>query len=439
VSGERPPTAVRLAALDEIEVTVEKLVAGGEGFARFEGIPIFVPRSAPGDRLRARLVERRPDYGRAEIVELLAPGPGRRPPPCPYFERCGGCDLQHLDDDHQVRYKAAAAVETLERLGGVELPGPPEVVAGAAWGYRLRTQLHTEVGPVDGREDVGGAVRVGYFARGSHDLVAVDRCPILAPELEAELARLPGLLAAAAGGGERLPRRLDLAVGDGGSDRGAITAAPMIEGLPHGEVALTLDGPPGVGELTYTYDARCFFQTHRELAGELMRRAVGAWEGETAYDLYAGVGLLALPLARRYRRVVAVEGDRVSARHARNNARRNRAANLQVEARAVESWIDRLPEGAARVVVDPPRAGLSRKVRHTLFRARPERLTYVSCHPATLARDLKGLRAAYRVESLALLDLFPQSGHVEAVVQLVAREREVSGHEAKKEEEKEAG
>ena len=96
-----PRAGQRLAELEEIELTIDRLVAGGEGLARFEGIPIFVPRSAPGDRVRARLVERRPDYGRAEIVELLAPGPGRRPAPCPYFARCGGCDLQHLEDERQ--------------------------------------------------------------------------------------------------------------------------------------------------------------------------------------------------------------------------------------------------------------------------------------------------------------------------------------------------
>jgi 23S rRNA (uracil1939-C5)-methyltransferase len=403
--GAAAPLGVRLAALDEVEVTVEKLVAGGDGFARAEGVPLFVPRSAPGDRLRVRVVERHPDYGRAEIVAVLAPGPGRREPPCPYFARCGGCDLQHLDDAVQARAKAAAAVETLARLGGVALPAAPELVTGAAWGWRLRTQLHLRPGP--------RGVEAGYFARGSHDLVAVDRCPILVPELEALLPRLPALLAPL---GEAVPRRLDLAAGDGGE----ITAAPAAAGLAHAEVTLAVPDPAG-GEFTLAFDARCFVQAHRGLGGALVARAVGPWEGEEAYDLYAGVGLFSLPLARRYRRVVAVEGDRVAARHARNNARRHRLAGIAVEPRAVESWIAGLPAGAERVVVDPPRGGLSRLVRHALFRLRPRRLTYVSCHAATLARDLRGLRAAYELESLALLDLFPQSGHLEAVVQLVAR------------------
>src|SRR6185503_2661320 len=174
---DRRDVALRLAALDEVEVTVEKLVAGGDGLARVDGIPIFIARSAPGDRARVRIVERRPDYGRAEIVELLAPGPGRREPPCPYFVDCGGCQLQHIDDALQVRYKAEALVETLSRLGGVAAPPSLEVVARQACASRPRTPLHT------GR-DAHGAVQVGYFARASHTLVPVRACPILDPALE---------------------------------------------------------------------------------------------------------------------------------------------------------------------------------------------------------------------------------------------------------------
>ncbi len=392
---DRREVALRLAALDEVEVTVEKLVAGGDGLARVDGIPIFVPRAAPGDRARVRLVERRPDYGRAEIVELLSPGPGRREPPCPYFVDCGGCQLQHIEDALQVRYKAEAVVETLSRVGGVKVPPSLEVVAGEAWGYRLRTQLHT------GRDAEGG-VQVGYFARGSHTLVPVRACPILDPALEAQIPTLPERLT-----GEP-PSRLDLLVGDGG----ALSAAPVVEDLPHGEVPLT------VGDFTYRLDARCFFQAHRTLVGRLVAAAIGGWEGAAAVDLYAGVGLFSLPLGRRYRSVVAVEGDRVSARYARGNAKRHRLPHVAVVPQAVESWVGQLPSGLDRVLVDPPRDGLATPVRKALLLRLPERITYVSCHAATLARDLRELLGRYRLESLALFDLFPQSGHMESVAQL---------------------
>ncbi len=392
----RGQAVARLAHLEFLEVDIEKLVMGGEGLGRYEGIPIFVPLAVPGDRLRVRLTQRRPDYARAAIVEVLVAGPGRRQPPCPWFERCGGCDLQQIEDELQPRLKAAAVEETLRRLGRLEMP-PPEVIAGDAWGYRLRAQVHAATG-ADGRTEVG------FFARGSRELVAVDCCPILAPELEAALRGVADALP------EPPPRRLDMAVGD----EGRWTAAPVVEGLPRGPVELT------VGEITYRYDARAFFQAHRGLLSRLIDTAVGPWRGEAACDLYAGVGLFSLPLARRYGRVAAVEVDSSAARYARINARRNGFEAIDVLTLRAELALARLPRPCDRLLVDPPRKGLSREVLEGIESLRPDRLTYVSCDPPTLARDLRRLTAVYRVESWALLDVFPQTGHMEAVVQLVA-------------------
>jgi 23S rRNA (uracil1939-C5)-methyltransferase len=391
----RPPAGVRLIEVEELELRIEKLVAGGDGLARYEGVPLFVPRSAPGDRIRARVVERRPDYGRAEILEVLEPGPGRREPPCPHFGECGGCDLQHLDEETQLRGVATAVVETLRRLSGLDLPAPREVLAGTPWGYRLRTQVHTAA-------DASG-VRVGYHARGSRRLVPIRRCPVLVPELEREVVELAGRL------GEPPPRRIDLAAGDGG----AVASSPPLPGLGGGDLRRR------VGEFEYAYDARCFFQGHAGLLEPLVERVTGPWTGETAFDLYGGVGLFALPLSRRYRRVVLVEGDRVAVRYARRNVRVARAESVETVGQAIESWIGRgLPDDADRVVVDPPRPGLSTVVRRLLVSRAPRRLTYVSCHPAALARDLRELAERYRVESVVLAHLFPQTGHMETVVQL---------------------
>jgi 23S rRNA (uracil1939-C5)-methyltransferase len=384
-----------LVELDQVEVTIEKLVAGGEGIGRFEGIPIFVPRSAPGDRVRVELFERRPDYGRGEIVELLAPGPGRREPPCPHFGACGGCDLQHLDEKTQLAQKSAALMETLTRLSGLAVPAPRAIVAGASWGYRLRAQIHT-------RRAAGGH-QVGYHARRSREVVPVRSCAVLVPELERELVTLGRRLPSAA------PARIDVAAGDGGT----VSYAPLLEGLPHGELSRR------VGSFDYAYDSRCFFQGHAGLLGALVEIVVGDATGATAFDLYGGVGLFSLPLARRYTKVVLVEGDRIASRFARRNARTAKLANVEVAALAVESWIGGgLPDGADRVVVDPPRDGLSPTVRSLLVGRAPRRLTYVSCHAAALARDLKALASAFEIESLVLVDLFPQTGHMEAVVQL---------------------
>ncbi len=402
VPGKRaaPPPGARLVGVNVAVLRIEKLVAGGEGLGRIEGVPLFVPRSAPGDLLRVRLTERHPDYGRAEIVEILEPGPGRRPDPLPELSRAGICDLQHLEDTWQTRLKAGAVRETLERLGGVRLPEGLEVVAGEPWHYRLRAQLHTVVDPAT------GVVQVGFYARGTHEVLPIERCPLLVPELEALLPDLPGLLA------DKPLKRLDLAAGEPG---GGVSVSPAVPGLPSGEVTLTVD------DITYGYDARTFFQGHRGLLPRLVDAVVGPWEGEEAYDLYAGVGLFALPLARRYRRVVAVESDTSATRYARNNVRRNRLSNVEVVSRVVETWLPALPQGADRVIVDPPRAGLAAEVCEALLKGRPRRLTYVSCHPAALARDLRLLSQDYAIEKITLFDLFPQTGHMEAVVQLTLR------------------
>ncbi len=394
-----PPPGAKLAGVEEITVRVEKLVAGGEGLARYEGVPVFVRRAAPGDLVRARLVERRPDYGRAEIEEILEPGPARRPDPVPELSLTGVCDLQHLEDRVQFQLKAEAVRETLERIGGVALPANTEMVMGDPWGYRLRTQLHTAVDPV------AGGIKVGYHARATNDVIAVARCPLLVPELEALLQELPQHLTPDS------PKRLDVAAGDDG----AVTLAPPVEGFPQGEVSTR------VGDFTYAYDARAFFQSHRGLLPRLVEIVVGSWTGETAVDLYAGVGLFSLPLARYYGKVIAVESDQAGSRYARLNIRRNKMSNVELVNRSVESWARGMPRDLDRVVADPPRGGLSREVLLPLMIARPARITYVSCHPAALARDLKKLVEAYEIEKVILIDLFPQTGHMETVVQLVRR------------------
>jgi 23S rRNA (uracil1939-C5)-methyltransferase len=379
--------------VDEIELVVEKLVSGGEGIGWYRGVPIFVPRSAPGDRLRVRIVERRPHYGRAEIMKILSPGEGRRIPPCPHFESCGACDLQHLSEEVQLKWKVAATKETLTRIGNLRLPEAQRIVQGKTWGYRLRTQLH-----VESRK----AVEIGYFERRSHRLVSIESCPVLMPALESFVLSLRHRLR-----GE-VPRRLDVASGDAGT----ITCSPPVGSLPRGEVAVTVEGD------TLAFDARTFFQAHRELLPQLVDSVVGKWSGESAYDLYSGVGLFALPLSKKYRRVVAVDGDRVAGRYAKKNGRQGRVRNLDVVSAAVESWVKSLPVGADRVVVDPPRAGLLAEVREILAERRPSRLTYVSCHPAALARDLGALARTYEIEELTFVDLFPQTAHIEVVAQL---------------------
>ncbi len=353
LSAERLEALAALAGINRLELTIEKLVLGGDGLARWRGMPVFVPRAAPGDV--------------------------------------------------QLGLKAAAARETLRRLGGID-PGQlaacrfEEPVGERPWGYRLRAQVHVVPRdirpPEDGRSDCDaadagtrqpgseGPVGVGFRRRRSHDLVLVDRCPVLAPALEKELRGLSSLPGDPAASSKKLPSRLSLATAGLGPDS-PVVAAPPVDGLPRGDVEMDLLGRK------LSYDARCFFQAHGGLLESLLQSAVGPFEGDAAVELFAGVGFFTVGLADRYGSVTAVEGESVAARYARNNLRRNRLRHCRVERSAVESWVDRrnggpgLEAGLDRVLVDPPRAGLSRKVRGALLSAAPRRLTYVSCDPAT--------------------------------------------------------
>lgn len=419
LSAQRLEALAALAGINRLELTIEKIVLGGDGLARWRGMPVFVPRAAPGDVVEARITERRPSYARAEIEEIKTPGPLRREAPCPFYERCGGCQLQHIEDAEQLGLKVAAAMETLRRLGGID-PAQlaacrfEEPVSERMWGYRLRAQVHVDANAEE-------SVRVGFRRRRSHELVFVDRCPVLAPALENELRGLPSLLGERAAA-SKTPSRLSLATAGLEPDR-PVVAAPPVDGLPGGELEIDLLGK------RLSYDARCFFQAHGGLLESLLLSAVGPFEGDTAVELYAGVGFFTTGLAERYRSVTAVEGESVAARYARNNVRRNGFRHCRVDRSAIDSWVDRrrggpgLEPGLDRVLVDPPRGGLSRKVRSALLNAAPRRLTYVSCDPATLARDLGDLTRDFDLESISFFDVFPQTAHLETVAQLVQRRR----------------
>ncbi len=428
-----------------MEITIEKLIYGGEGLAHHDGSTVFVPFVLPAERVTAAPVEQKKKFIRARLERLLEPSPDRASARCPHFGVCGGCDYQHIPYDAQLKFKTEILRETLRRIGRVEWPGEITTHASPPWAYRNRAQW--KVRPL-GEDGVGG-IGIGYFRANSTALCAVEDCAILSPLLLKTLLALRG--GAAAG---MLPRELrEIEAFAGGDDSKLLITAtfagfppraqelvdklrgilPEIESLLFHDPTrerMELDGPGYVeceaAGTTYRVGHFSFFQVNRFLAGGLARVvAEDEADGKLAFDLFAGVGLFSVPLAKHFARVIAVESNPAAARDLEANtsgrvARSGRV--IEVRSADVEQFLAKLKEKPELVVLDPPRAGLTPGIVKHLARIAPARITYVSCDPPTLARDLAAFaKAGYDIANVHMFDLFPQTFHMETVVGLRRR------------------
>ena len=393
---------------DETETVIERIVPGGFGLGFGGGRTLFVSRAAPGDRLRVRVEREHGRVAHASIVTILEPGPDRVPEAHPLLSRCGA-DFQHLRYDAQLTAKSGMIADSLRRIGGIALTDPvPVVPSPVVWQYRARAEW---------RHDPNQPA-LGYLESGTRRVIDLPEDPFVVPALGERYQQLRAKLEAG-----RLPEwatELRAAAGEDG-----ISFAPPLE-LPqplpvHATVA---------GE-RYEYDTDCFFQVNPFVLDALMTEAlryapeIGAPPSPAsrlAIDLYCGVGLFTVPLARRFGQVIGVEGQPRAAEFAMRNIAAAGLSHAHIRTDSVERWL----EGAYRshgrapfVLLDPPRAGLPAHGLRMLSRLRASRVTYVACDPSTLARDLKGLLASgYELVSIAACDMFPQTHHVEIVAHL---------------------
>jgi 23S rRNA (uracil1939-C5)-methyltransferase len=401
-AGGRPREGAGGGEGASLEVTVERILPGGVGLAHADGQTVLVGLAAPGDRLRVRVERARGKTLFATLVEVLAPSPDRVEPPCPYFGRCGGCDFQQLNYEAQLAAKADIIRDCLRRVGHLEPPADINVMASPAeWRYRSRARWQ-----YDARR---GAL--GYYERGSHRVCDVTECPVAAPAVQARLTSLRESLRDGARPEDF--REFEAVEGDEG-----VALRPSLVPSDEGEQQRVIGGE------RYRFDAGCFFQINHALLAPLRGAGLGDAAGETALDLYCGVGLFTVPLARRFAHVRGVEGHPASAAYARRNLSDAGLSNATVETSAVGPWLqahaDRLPRPDF-LLLDPPRTGAEPEAVNAILALRPARLSYVSCDPATLARDLHALTdGGYRLASLQAFDMFPQTHHVETVVHLVS-------------------
>ena len=380
-----------------LEVEVERILPGGMGLAHAGGKTVFVSLAAPGDRLRVRVEREQGNVLFASIEEIVTPSPLRVEPPCPYFGRCGGCDFQQLTYEAQLAAKAEMIRDCLHRIARLE--NVPEIVVTPspnAWRYRMRATWQID----------RGEKAIGYYERGSRRVCDVADCAVLQPALQDKLERVR------ATEWQQFPpelKHLDVVAGENG-----VSFAPAFAEFETNELSLAVRGE------VYQYNAETFFQINPSLLGALIEFALADVAGETALDLYSGVGLFTLPLARRFASVVAVEANPAAARFARRNLQRADLSNTRMITATVTDWFRSTSvEAVDFVLLDPPRAGAESAVIKGILEVNAPHVCYVSCDPATLARDLKKLVAGgYMVQSLAAFDLFPQTHHVETVVHL---------------------
>jgi 23S rRNA (uracil1939-C5)-methyltransferase len=390
-------------------------VYGGDGLARLAGTGpqsriVLAPYVLPGERVRAEIAQEKPGLIRARTLEVLNASADRVSPQCPYFGRCGGCHYQHASYHAQLAAKRAILEEELRRLGKLEPPAEIRIIAGEPWGYRNRVQLHIE------------GQSLGYREARSHRLCPIALCPIASPKLSETIAALNGMLS-----DRRWPRflrSLEIFTDEQQLQLNVIDAAQPVARRFFDWCAERIPGLVS-GALDYTGRFRVsrnsFFQVNRLLIDVLVDNAIGAASGEAAVDLYSGVGLFALGLARSFQRVVAVESSSAAVSDLRFNAERGAGASAcQPHQATAEAYLESLELAPDFILLDPPRAGLGKAVVRRLLELKPRHLTIVACDPATLARDLPHLlTGGYQIEEMILVDLFPQTFHLETVVRLI--------------------
>jgi tRNA/tmRNA/rRNA uracil-C5-methylase (TrmA/RlmC/RlmD family) len=440
-----------------LELTVEKLATGGSGLARHNGQAIFIPKAAPGDRILARVVQHRRGYLEAELIELLHPGPGRHPPPCPHFDLCGGCDLQHLDDHAQREACREILLDCFRRLGGLDITDRLEPEPAApAWRYRNQIRLTANA--------IG---HYGLKQKAGHEVVPLSRCPVMAepfetvvlpglrqlPPMEQIVVRLDGrggwllslyghptrqkllrkVLAASmdpvdgsADSTSTVPAGIDDAAIDPLSPAAGIQGVLLNNRPQWGRNYLVMH----VGPHKFRVSHQSFFQTNLA-AAEAVLATVHEWlaadhtGGGDLADLYSGVGLFTLGLEDLFSRILTLDSNTSALQDAHENIRRRAGLRERTTVRRAEvhealldpQLTDTLAWPGACAVVDPPRAGLGRAVIASLAALGPRTVVYLSCDPATLARDCAALDAAgYEVRRARPIAMFPQTSHLETLV-----------------------
>ena len=378
---------------DRLKIVVEKLVQGGKGFARTPDGVVFIEGALPGEEVICRIVEQKKDYSNAVAEEILKPSEYRTEPICPYYGVCGGCDLQHLAAEEQPVLKGRILQENLSRIGGISYSTKIPVYSGTTTGYRNRARFQ-------GDAEHGAA---GFFGRRSGSVVPIEFCPVLVPKLNELLQKPENLIKAAVRAAKGRRRR----------QTGVYAAAnETLYAIEHQELSIQVNGKQ------FKTEPEVFFQSNKEVFGQLVENMIADLSGGDAVDLYSGVGTIAAFLEDTFSRVTAVERNPLCLTYAKKNL----SPSIQLVTQSVESWVSGISDMKIDLLsVDPPRTGLSSDAISTIIKLQPRQILYISCDSVTFSRDLKLLtmKGGYSLNRLEAYDLYPHTSHLETAALLI--------------------
>lgn len=386
----------------ELEITIDTLTNLGIGLGRVEGWVVMVPFALPGERVKARVYRNHKNYSDADLIAVLQASHERVAPQCPLFGTCGGCQYQHLSYAAQLEWKRSQVVELMAKIGGIEHPVLPTHPSPMQYGYRSKLTPHFAK-PRDPE------FPIGFLRHGQRKIVDVPHCPIATDAINAALP--------AERERTRTPRKPH-------KKGGTLLLRHTLEGVTTDNKALVSER---VGEVVYQFHAGEFFQNNPFILPAFVAYSVRqAQAGDAQYliDAYCGVGMFALAASPYFIKVLGVEVNVNAVQWANGNAAINGLQNCEFiigQAEAIFAKVD-FPGAKTAMIIDPPRAGCDSAFLNQLLALQPQRLVYVSCDPATQARDLKPLIAGgYAIEQIQPFDLFPQTRHIENVVTLTKR------------------
>jgi len=398
----------------------ETPVYGGYVLGR-DGRIIFIRGAIPGELVEVSVEERKRDYSVASVRNVIEPSPSRREPPCRIFGICGGCQLQFMEYEKQVSVKEEILLDAMRRIGDVEVTLMPSLAA-QEFGYRHRGQFK-----------VSAEGAVGFYREGTREVIPVEHCPLMAPEINGMLrtlgnADLRGVKEISMSSGDTLAILVKGAMADEAAQAlfdSGLSGIAFEDGDSLGKDYITLD----LNGLKYSVTPWSFFQSHWSLnrvVVETVVRELSPLENKRILDLYAGAGNFSLLLALQAMEIVAVEENSSAVEDGRRNVMLNGVRNCTFVNLSVEKILESRKKHQAEklfgethygiIILDPPRTGLTSECLRRIMETRSERIVYISCNPATLARDVKKMRGKYDIESIRMVDFFPNTYHIEALV-----------------------